>query len=39
MTYKPNVMLKHRLLVACLNTPTLPYHAHPRDFNENKLIV
>ena len=28
-----------RLLVACLNTPTLPNHAHPRDFNENKLIV
>ena len=25
--------------VACLNTPTLPNHAHPRDFNENKLIV
>ena len=27
------------LLVACPNTPTLPNHAHPQDFNENKLIV
>ena len=27
------------ILVACLNMPTLPNNAHPRDFNENKLIV
>ena len=30
---------KFALLLACPNTPTLPNHAHPRDFNENKLIV
>ena len=37
------VPLSIRLLVSywlpAPNMPTLPNHAHPRDFNENKLIA